>query len=117
MRKLFSRFALSLLVFVSAGASAGSNTGFTLIGQLAFAASGFVQVRFPVASVTGAAACVPAGNVGNEYTFVFDATTAAGKAMLAGLLDAHSTGIPVWVFGTGTCSGGFETVDNFSTQN
>jgi hypothetical protein len=115
MKKLFSRSVLSLLVVVSASASAGSNTGFTPVAQLAYATSGIVQVRFPVASVTGIPAC--AGNVGNEYTFVFDATTVAGKAMLAGFLEAHSTGIPVWVFGTGTCNGGFESVANFSTQN
>ena len=118
MKKLFSRSVLSLLlVVVSASASAGNNTGFTPVAQLAYATSGIVQVRFPVASVTGMPACVPAGNVGNEYTFVFDATTLAGKAMLAGFLEAHSAGIPVWVFGTGTCNGGFESVANFSTQN
>jgi len=119
MKKLFSRLVLSSLVFVAAGASAGSNTGFTQVAQISYTSLGFVKVYFPVATVTGMAACVPASNVGNEYGFVFDSTTPAGKALLAGLLEAHSAGIPVWMFGSGACDvlAGFESVASFNTQN
>jgi len=119
MKKSFPGFLLSSLLFVSAAASAGSNTGFTQVAQISYAPSGIVKVWFPVGAVTGMAACVPASNVGNEYAFVFDSTTPGGKSMLAGLLDAHSTGIPLWMFGSGACDvlTGFESVASFNTQN
>jgi hypothetical protein len=105
---------LSSLVFVAAGASAGSNTGFTPVAQLSYASTGLVKVYFPVATVTGAPAC--ASN-GNEYAFVFDSTTPAGKALLAGIFEAHPAGIPVWMFGSGTCDvlAGSESVASFFT--
>lgn len=36
--------------------------------------------------------------------YALNATTAAGKIQLAGLLSAHAAGLPVRIIGTGSCS-------------
>jgi hypothetical protein len=109
--------ALLLSIVATAASAAGSSTGFHQIQQFQYAPNGIVHVWFAVSVVTGAPAC--ATNVGNEYPYTFDSTTAGGKSMLAGLLAANSTGVAVWVFGTGTCAfeAGYETLASFFTQN
>jgi hypothetical protein len=109
MKQVF-RAILALLALASAGAATASNTtAFVNILFLNYTASGIAAVfvsitqgtNVPIANIP---ACVSANNIGNTYDYVFDATTNAGKALLAGLIAAHTAGVSVRLVGTGTCA-------------
>jgi hypothetical protein len=123
MKQVF-RAILALLALASAGAATASNsTAFLIIGFLNYSASGVVTVFIPITQGTNAPivnipACVSANNIGNTYDYVFDATTNAGKALLAGLIAAHTAGVGVLLTGTGTCGvlSGNETLSAVLSQ-
>jgi hypothetical protein len=108
MKQAF-RAILTLLALASAGAATASSTNtFLNISFFNYSANGVVKVFVPItqgtnAPVTNIPACVSANNIGNTYDYVFDATTNAGKALLAGLIAAHAAGLSVLLIGTGDC--------------
>lgn len=94
MRKL-----VMVLVVLLALPAAASISPETKIGNLHFMPNGAVLFH-----TSTARADVPACAAGQATRWAIDTNTAAGKAQLAGLLTAHTTGKKVQVFGTNTCS-------------
>ena len=95
------------MTFVAASsASAGSIANVKIASVLA-GASNLYYVNFATA-ISGPPSCVTTYN----KRFVFNISTAPGKAMLSTLLMAQSSGAPVSISGTGTCaeSAGTESV-------
>jgi hypothetical protein len=110
---LLSAPVLSLL----ASAVMASNGGPALTHFVSYSSTGMVYVYFDATAVTNVPACGQ-GRLGNTYNYVFDGTSAAGKAMLAGIIAAHAAGEGVWFSGTGDCGvvAGNETLAQFHTQ-
>lgn len=98
-RAIFSVLAL-LLAMTAHGGSALPGT----LHGLHFMSTGVVLV-----STDGQRSGIPSCASTQPTRFALDATTAAGKVQLAGLLTAYAAGKPVGIIGTGVCSayGGF----------
>lgn len=104
-----------LLGAVLALSSISALAGDALSGTLSvvhFMANGVV-----LASTDGARSNVPSCAAAQPSRFAIDATTAAGKIQLSGLLAAYAAGKPVRIVGNGTCSayGDSETINYFYT--
>ncbi len=98
MKKILtSILALSPLAALAGSAAPAALTDVFLMSN------GVAMVVTPGAR-TGAPACAIVYN-----RFAVDATTAAGKAQLAGLLTAHASGKAVEIIGTGVCSAWSDT--------
>lgn len=104
------RAIFSVLAFLLAmTAHGGSALPDTLYG-LHFMSTGVVLV-----STDGQRSSLPSCASTQPTRFALDATTAAGKVQLAGLLTAYAAGKPVGIIGTGVCSayGDSETISYF----
>jgi len=86
-----------LITLLSMNAFAGSAAAGT-VSAVHFFGNG--QIIF---YTSGARTAVPTCAVNQPSRFVFDASTAAGKNQLAGIMAAYVTGKQVTVFGKGTC--------------
>lgn len=92
----------ALVTLLALSATATAYGGDALMGTLSqphFMANGVVLV-----SSDGQRLGTPTCAQGSPTRFAIDASTAAGKVQLAGLLSAHATGKPVRIIGTGACS-------------
>lgn len=73
----------------------------------------FMSDGYVVVSTSGTRSSVPSCAATSPSRFAFDATTASGKAQLAGLLTAYASHLPVRILGTGDCAWGSEKVSYF----
>jgi len=110
--------ALIASACASLSAQASTPTGPAVPSFLTYHANGVVWVYF-LTSIRSGTVPACAGTAGTYYRLVFDSTTAAGKAMLAGLIAAHASGDAVWPFGTGDCGvdGVNETLSSFEINS
>lgn len=107
MKKTWAALALSLPLATAAG-----NAGPGTLNTVHVLAGGVLLFH-----TTGARTAVPACGASLPARFAVDATTPAGKAQMAGLLTAYTSGKTVVIFGTGNCGvwGDTETVNYFHT--
>jgi hypothetical protein len=100
---------IAAILVASAAASAGTAAEGTL------AAPHFMSSGVIIVYTSGSRTGVPACATPQPQRFAFDATTAAGKSQLAGMLTAFTAGKSVIMAGTGTCSviGDSETLSHF----
>ena len=106
------KFLMTIAALYSSISIAGSASQGTL-NTVHFMGNGVV-----LALTTGTRTGVPACANTQPTRFALDASTPAGKAQLAGLLTAYSSGKQVVIIGTGTCSswGDTESIDYFYTS-
>lgn len=107
------RTLLSLILgsMLAGGASAGWSAGPVKVKNINFMTQGYVIFYFE-----GARGPVPACAT-ERYRFALNVSTPGGRAQLAGLLTAYTTGKSINVYGTGDCSywADTESVDFFHT--
>jgi len=116
-------FTLCSLAIASTSAYGSGATGTTTIGSIHYLNTGIVNVWVDItpstrAPITNIPACVNPQAVGNQYSYAFDATTPAGRILLAGLISAQTSGLSIWPAGTGDCGvlAGHETLLNFFVE-
>src|SRR5579862_9574819 len=107
MKRIFWTILALTIVSASTASAAGSrSTSPANILFINYGNTGIVTVYVSITPgtdvpITNIPACVSPNNIGNTYDYVFDATTAAGKTLLAGAIASHTAGINVWITGTG----------------
>lgn len=110
MKPLHLFAAVSIATCSAVNSHAGTADNGTLY-QVHFMNNGVV-IAYITGTRTGAPTCATITN-----RFAVDATTPAGKVLLAGLLASHATKTPVRIVGTGTCTawGDTETINYMNT--
>jgi hypothetical protein len=99
----------TMALYASASIAGSADLG--TLNTVHFMSNGVV-----IAYTTGARSDVPACAV-SQSRFSLDATSAAGRAQLAGLLTAYAAGKQVAIVGTGSCApSGEETIAYFYAQ-
>jgi hypothetical protein len=109
--KIMKRVFLTLLLAVFAPLSTAGSAAAGTLSLLHFMSNGVVIV-YTNGARSGVPSCSPF-----PTRFALNASTAAGKTQLAGLLTAYASGSPVVIMGTGTCSvwSDTESIDYFYT--
>ncbi|MEZ0391825.1 MAG: hypothetical protein ACAH59_06390 [Pseudobdellovibrionaceae bacterium] len=96
MKKLI---LISLMTWMMAPVAMAGSLSSTKIASVLAGASNLYYVNFATA-IAGPPSCVTTYN----KRFVFNISTAPGKAMLSTLLMAQSSGAPVSISGNGACA-------------
>jgi hypothetical protein len=97
-----SKLVLALIALSYASTSTASSASAAVPSFITYRNDGIVLVYFNSTRSGVVPACaIPTGSY---FRFAINATTAAGKAQLAGILAAHASGEGVWVVGTGDCA-------------
>jgi hypothetical protein len=106
-KKMISRSWLSLasvLLVLSSGIAHANGSG---TGTITFIGGMLPNPSYPASIYVGISPAPinrPACSNNGSYHFVFDPSTAEGKALYAALLSVQASGKQIYIYGTGTCA-------------
>ena len=109
------RLLCTVFLLLFASSSFASSAAPALPSFLSYKSNGIVLVYVNSARSGTVPTCATLQS-GTYFPFAINATTNAGRVLLAGLLAARASGQMIWVFGSGLCDvqSDVESIDRFN---